>query len=143
MTMKPSTRTPTTVFLVESDHLVLAVAKEISSSAEPEFRVIGRVTSAAEALEAGVLVTSDIVLIDGELPDTNGIELARQLRERYPTLRGLILISHREENDVYGAICFGPAGFAIVDIRGARLRKSIQDVANDRLLLKSPWHRAV
>ena len=139
-TKKPSMRAAATVFLVDNDHLVPAVAKGISLTTE--FRVVGRATTAAGALEAAVLATAEIVLVDGELPDANGIELARQLRERCPTLRGLILISHREDTDVYETVCFGPAGFAIVDIRGAQLRKSLRDVATDRFLRRSRWHGA-
>ena len=142
LTMKRSTRTPTSVFLVDSEHLVRVVAAEISSGTDAEFRVIGRVSTAAEALNGDVLGSSDIVLIDGELPDGNGIELARKLRQRYPTLQGLILISHHKDIDLYGAICFGAAGFAIVDIPGVRLRKSIRDMATGQLLRHSPWHGA-
>ncbi|HEY5230041.1 MAG TPA: response regulator transcription factor, partial [Galbitalea sp.] len=142
LTMNPSTRYPTTVFLVDSEHLVGVVAAKISSGSNAELHVIGRVATAAEALTSPVLASSDIVLIDGELPDGNGIELARELRQRYPTLQGLILISHREETDVYGAICFGGAGFATVDIPGVRLRNSIRQVATGQLLRASPWHKA-
>ena len=54
-----------------------------------------------------------MVLIDISLPDMNGIELARRLRERHPTLILAILSGHRQQHYVVQALQVGVQGYIL------------------------------
>jgi DNA-binding NarL/FixJ family response regulator len=89
-------------------------------------RVIGRASSGAEALRLAEALRPDVTLVDVELGDEDGVELARQL-----TLTGssghVILISIRDRNELAELIAeSGADGF---------LRKDAIDAAAIRTLL--------
>ena len=103
--MQNPTSTPTRViklFIVEDYHLtrmgLMAVLSEF-----PQIQFIGEAESAEEALsklEAAKTEGPEILLLDLGLPGMNGIEMAQEVRKRWPDLKIIILTSHNEEQEV-------------------------------------------
>jgi DNA-binding NarL/FixJ family response regulator len=72
--------------------------------------VVGTARTSAEALRQITELQPDVVLVDINLGDENGLDLARQLVERYPRLSSsVVLISTRAERDFGGLINASPA----------------------------------
>ena len=72
--------------------------------------VVGTATTSAEALRQVAEQRPDVVLVDLNLGEESGFELARMLVERFPQLAsGVVLISTRAERDLGGLIRASPA----------------------------------
>ena len=100
-----------------------------ASLARDGLEVIGTARTSAEALRQVERLRPDVVLVDVNLGGENGFELARQLVERFPELR-VVLISTRDEDDYGSLLAASPAaGF----VRKTHLSaKAIREVVSAR-----------
>jgi DNA-binding NarL/FixJ family response regulator len=94
--------------IVDDNDSFLEVAAE--SLHGDDLDVVGTARTSAEALRQVTELQPDVVLVDINLGDESGFELARQLVERFPRLSaGVVLISTRPERDFGGLIRVSPA----------------------------------
>lgn len=105
---KPTLR----ISLVE-DHPVLGDTLREFVSGLPSVRSCTVASSAEQALEDLAAGTPDLMLIDLSLPGMNGIELIRELRNRYPELRCAILSGHRSKAYARRALAAGANGYVL------------------------------
>ncbi|MDP9391640.1 MAG: response regulator transcription factor [Actinomycetota bacterium] len=120
---------PVRVFLVDDHEIVRRGVAEVLED-DPEVTVAGEAGSVAEALARVPAVRPDVVVIDMRLPDGNGAELCRGLRERLPGLRCLVLTSYSEQEALDAAVRAGASGFLLKKIRGPALVSAVRIVAS-------------
>ncbi len=120
---------PVRVFLVDDHEVVRRGVAEVLED-DPEVTVAGEAGSVAEALARVPAVRPDVVVIDMRLPDGNGAELCRGLRERLPGLRCLVLTSYSEQEALDAAVRAGASGFLLKKIRGPALVSAVRIVAS-------------
>ena len=92
------------------------------------FEVLGTATTSAEALRMVEKQQPDVVLVDVNLGEESGLDLARELVERFPRLaEGVVLISTRAERDFGGLINASAAvGFvAKTELSAAAIRQLV------------------
>jgi DNA-binding NarL/FixJ family response regulator len=91
---------------------------------EEGFDVVGEAGDGATALSLALELAPDLVLLDVQLPDSNGFEVASQLLERSPALT-IVLISSRDRVEYGRAVeTCGARGFlAKADLSGAEIEK--------------------
>jgi DNA-binding NarL/FixJ family response regulator len=98
------------------------------------FEVVGEAADAASALTAVRELCPDVVLLDVQLPDLDGVEASAQIGD----LNGrsaIVLTSSRDLSDLPGALTDSPArGFIPKsDLSGAALRQLLAVSPGDRL----------
>jgi DNA-binding NarL/FixJ family response regulator len=76
-------------------------------SHEPDFDVVGEAATAAQAMSRIQATRPDVVVLDIQLPDGNGIDACRFLASTVPSTRCLILTSHDEMTALYAAVLAG------------------------------------
>jgi len=94
---------------------------------EEGFEVVGEAEDGATALALADKLAPDLILLDIQLPDVDGLEVASRLLEREPGLR-IVLVSSRDR-DAYGARieASGVCGFvAKADLSGAALERLLE-----------------
>jgi DNA-binding NarL/FixJ family response regulator len=79
----------------------------------PNFKCIGDFRSMEEALRQIMLSPPDLVLTDIGLPNMNGIEGTRILREKFPDLPIIVLTVHDEDDKIFQALCAGANGYLL------------------------------
>ena len=107
--------------LVVDDHAAFRARARALLEAEG-FEVIGEVADGGSALAAAERLRPDVALVDVQLPDIDGFEVAAQLR-RAGAARWIVIISGRELGDFGGRVGRSAAdGFiAKADLSGDRL----------------------
>ncbi|UOY00785.1 response regulator [Blastococcus sp. PRF04-17] len=116
------------VFLVDDHEVVRRGVAEVLED-DPGISVCGEAGSVAEALARVPAVRPDVVVIDMRLPDGDGAELCRGLRERVPGLCCLVLTSFSEQEALEAAVRAGASGFLLKQVRGPALVSAVRTVA--------------
>jgi two-component system, NarL family, response regulator DevR len=123
----------TRVFLLDDHEIVRRGLRELLESAGLE--VVGEASTAAEALRRVPAVSPDVAVLDVRLPDGDGVEVCRELRNRSPELPCLMLTSFSDDEALFDAIMAGASGYVLKQIRGDDLVDAVTRVAAGESLL--------
>lgn len=115
------------ILLVDDHELVRRGVAELLES-ETDLVVVGEAGSVTEALRCAARVDADVAVLDVRMPDGDGIELCRELRDRLPALRCLVLTS--DDATRADAIRAGAAGFLLKQVLGLTLVDAVRAVAS-------------
>lgn len=97
--------------LVVDGHPVIRSGLARVADGQPDLHVVGEAGTVAEALSLAAALAPDVVSIGTTLGDGNGLELARELRDRYTGL-GIVILTSRGEDDVlFRALETGASAF--------------------------------
>lgn len=119
----------TRVFVVE-DHMLVRQSLVRAIRAEPGFEVAGDAGSVAEALERIFHERPEILLLDIELPDGTGIDLAEQVLRTNPGTRVVFLTMRDDEATVRRALEAGADGYLPKTSSTEDLLEAVKAVAN-------------
>jgi DNA-binding NarL/FixJ family response regulator len=134
--MTSATVTPIRILLVDDSELVRRGIKTVlAAQTNPPMRVVAEAGSVAEAVAACIRDLPEIVLLDIRLPDGSGLDACRQILQRLPQTKVVILTSYSNDNFVYEAVTSGAQGYLMKEIDPAGLVTALQDVASGRSIL--------
>ncbi|HXE73018.1 MAG TPA: response regulator transcription factor, partial [Candidatus Nitrosotenuis sp.] len=94
----------------------------------PDFEVVGQASSAREALERCRLLQPDVVLMDIRLPEINGIEATRLIKQQWAHIEVIILSMYDEDEYVMEAVKAGATGYLLKDVSREQLFQTIKIV---------------
>ncbi len=97
--------------LVVDDHEIFLQSLVRLLSAQPSVKVIGTARTAAESLTAAAAYQPDVVLMDLELPDGDGIAATQRIRVLAPRTKVVMLTGHADRDVFARAVEAGCAGF--------------------------------
>jgi len=114
--------------LVVDDHPIWrdGVARDLEAAG---FTVCGTAGDAAHALRVATATRPDVVLLDLQLPDGSGVDVARQLGVLSPPPRILVLSASGERQDVLDAMTAGATGYLVKSASAAELVDGVRRVA--------------
>lgn len=119
--------------LLADDHGLLLEA--FTRLLEPEVTVVGRAADGRALVRAALELRPDIVVADVSMPELNGIEAARQIREALPGVRLIFLTVHDDPALAAEAFQAGASGFVVKSSAASELVQAIrQAVAGRRYL---------
>jgi two-component system nitrate/nitrite response regulator NarL len=98
------------VLVVEDDDVIRGLLV-MACERDPRLELAGEVSTGAEALESARAVAPDVIVLDVGLPDMNGLDVARGLREEGFAGRLLILTSRSDQRTIFEARAAGADGF--------------------------------
>jgi DNA-binding NarL/FixJ family response regulator len=104
-----------TSVLVVEDQQVLASALEIAIGTQPDLDCVGTAATVDDALAQMAERRADVVLMDIQLPGTDGIEGTRRISADYPGVSILILTAGATPQRLAAAAAAGAAGFLAKD----------------------------
>ncbi len=118
---------PRRILLVD-DHPLIADGVRAQLAAEEGLEVVGQASSGTEALEAMERLSPDLTVLDLNLPDMGGLEIARRGQADFPH-HIVVLTMHDEEEYVVHAVSAGVRGYVLKDAHPAELVRAIRTVA--------------
>jgi len=130
------------VLLLEDHELVRRGIRDLLE-ASGDIAVVIEAGSVNEAEAAYAPGAADVGVLDVRLPDGNGVELCRSLRDLDPQLRCLMLTSFADDEALDAAVLAGAQGYVLKDIRGSDLVSSVRRVASGASLLEPEVVRQV
>lgn len=115
--------------LIVDDHEVVRLGLQALFKRAGGIAVVGEAGTGREAVEAVRRLTPTVVLLDLRLPDVNGIEVCREIREIAPACKVLFLTSYVDEEAAVATILAGAQGYLLKDVLGEGLVRAIEQVA--------------
>ena len=112
-------------FLVVDDSLI-TVKKICDLLSQLGNIVVKTAATGAEAVEAYGACRPDIVTMDITMPDMDGVEATKQIRQKYPDARIIMVTSHGQEPMVLGAIKAGAKAYVLKPIDREHLDAAIK-----------------
>ena len=125
---------PVRVYLLD-DHEVVRRGLRTLLSSVPDIEVVGESGSAVEATSRIPALRPDVAVLDGRLPDGNGIEVCRAIRSVDPSINVLILTSYDDDEALFGAIMAGAAGYVLKEVNGMDLINAVRHVGDGKSLI--------
>lgn len=101
-----------TIFTVD-DYLLTRITHKKYFSNRKEFSIIGDFALANECIEKLKLTQPDVILMDVEMPDMDGIEAAKIIKEKYPKIKVIIFTSFVSKEQVLSALASGACGYVL------------------------------
>jgi DNA-binding NarL/FixJ family response regulator len=119
--------------LLVDDHQVVIEGLRRMLELEDDIKVVGEANSVDDALTKAERLSPDIVLMDIKMPEKDGIEATRLLKEKQPTCKTIMLTLYDEY--LTQAIEAGAAGYLLKDVKRDELVKAIRAAHQGRLPL--------
>ncbi|ACU84214.1 response regulator containing a CheY-like receiver domain and an HTH DNA-binding domain [Brachybacterium faecium DSM 4810] len=119
------------VILVDDENLIRsALATMLSLEADLDVR--GEAATVADGLCLAEAVQPDVAVLDLQLPDGDGLELAARIGEASPATRCLVLTSHARPGYLKRALAQGVLGFLPKTSSADQLARAVRSVAAGR-----------
>lgn len=102
---------------------------------EDDFRVIGEAATGREAVRHALETRPDVILMDIQMPDLDGVAATKAILEEKPDMRVIILTMYRQDAYVFEAVKIGARGYLLKDAGADDLVAAIRRVADGETLL--------
>lgn len=116
------------VFIVD-DHTILRDGLRNILAFEEDIEVIGETNTGEEAIRKLSLLQPDVIIVDINLPDMNGIEITKQVKDIHPSGKILILTMYSHDEYFFTALQAGADGYLLKDAPSSMLIEAIRTVA--------------
>lgn len=134
--------TPITVLLAE-DHTIVRKGIRSLLDAESDIDVVAEAENGRDAVEKAEQIHPDIVVMDHSMPILNGLEAMRQILQRQPDIKVLILTMHTNEEYVFQFLQAGAAGYLVKQSAPGELVAAIRAVFQGQSFLSPSISKAV
>jgi len=98
-------------------------------AAQKDLLIVGEAATGADALAQAASVLPDVVLMDLQMPDLNGIDATRRLVTTSPHIGVLVVTMFEEDESVFAAMRAGARGYLLKGARKAETLRAIRAVA--------------
>jgi DNA-binding NarL/FixJ family response regulator len=99
--------------LVADDHAVFREGLRAVLGPEPDMEVVGEAATGNEVLERAAALEPDVVLMDIQMPNLNGIEATRRIIEANPEVGVVVLTMFEDDDSVFFAMRAGARGYVL------------------------------
>jgi DNA-binding NarL/FixJ family response regulator len=120
---------PTRV-LIADDHALFRYGVKAMFASEEGFEVAGEASTGEEAVELAAELKPDIVLMDIQMPNLNGIEATRRILESDPGIGVVVVTMFEEDDSVFAAMRAGARGYVLKGAGVEEVIKVVRAVAN-------------
>jgi len=129
--------------LVAEDHAVVREGTIHVLEREPDFEVVGEAENGKEAVKLACDLLPDVALIDIVMPELNGVEATRQIKQLCPSVAVLILSAYDDDQFVFSLLEAGAAGYLLKSVHGHELIAAIRAVSEGEPVLHPAIARKV
>ncbi len=121
--------------VIADDHPVVRAGLRGMLEPEPDIEVVGEATNGREAVSLVGRLEPEVVLMDLQMPELDGVAATTQIRDRYPETNVLVLTTFDTDADITRAISAGATGYLLKDAPRQDLFQAIRAAARGESVL--------
>jgi NarL family two-component system response regulator LiaR len=122
--------------VVVDDHPIVRDGLVAVLSTQPDFEVVGEASSGPEAIQCVSASRPDVILLDLEMPDMDGVETLQRLREIDPALRVIVFTAFDTDERIVKAVRAGAQGYLLKGVPRDEIFNAIRVVHAGGALLQ-------
>jgi DNA-binding NarL/FixJ family response regulator len=115
--------------LIADDHAVFREGLRAVLGPESDMEVVGEAATGNEVLERAEELGSDVILMDIQMPEVNGIEATRRILETTPHIGVVVLTMFEDDDSVFSAMRAGARGYVLKGADPSEILKVVRAVA--------------
>jgi two-component system response regulator DegU len=115
--------------VLADDHGIVRDGIKSTLRDEKTFKIVGEASNGLEAIERVKTLAPDIIIIDINMPEMNGIDATTIITKKYPNTKSLVLSMHDNEDYILKSIEAGASGYLLKDTNKEEFVKAIKAVA--------------
>jgi len=120
--------------LIADDHALFREGVHAILKAVPDIEIVGEAGSGGEVITLASDLKPDVILMDIQMPDINGVEATQRILKTQPDA-GIIIVTMLEDDDsLFSAMRAGARGYVLKGADKAEMLKSIRAVAEGEAL---------
>lgn len=126
--------TPATILLID-DHPLLRQGIKQLVDMEDQMDVIGEASNATDGIRLAVELEPDLILMDLNMPEMDGIEALKKLREQNISSRIVMFTVSDQEEDVVAALRAGADGYLLKDMEPEDMMAQLSQAAVGKMVI--------
>ncbi|QZA32854.1 response regulator transcription factor [Hydrogenibacillus sp. N12] len=115
--------------LIADDHTLFREGLKRILEMEEDLEIVGEAGDGEEALRLVEALRPDVILMDINMPNLNGVEATRVIHERHPDAKIIVLSIHDDAQYVYRALQLGATGYLLKEVDAETLVEAVRLVA--------------
>ena len=129
--------------LLADDHAVMRSGLRLLIDNQADMHVVGEAGDGLQASDQAAALQPDVVLLDLTMPKIDGLTSLKQIRERAPHARVLILTMHADEQYLREALSRGAAGYVVKQAADQEVLSAIRAVMRGELYIHPSMTKAL
>lgn len=102
---------------------------------EDDIDVVAVAENGQKGYEAVAKFLPDVVLMDIRMPELNGVEATKLIKENYPKTAVVILTTFDDDEYILDSLSYGASGYILKDIKGDKLIQAVRDAYDGNMIL--------
>jgi RNA polymerase sigma factor (sigma-70 family) len=123
--------------LIVDDYPVVREGLRTMLSTDRTVQVVGEASDGAEAVAMVAEKKPNVVLMDIRMPNMDGIEATRQIKDKYPSTAVIVLTTYDSDAHVIDAVRAGASGYLLKDVSRELLLHTIRTVSSGTTLIRT------
>jgi len=123
-----------TVLLVD-DHAIVRQGVRTFLATQPDISVVAEAGTGAEAVALAAQYVPDVILMDLIMPDMDGVEATRRVKQVSPRSQVVVMTSYHEDEHIFPALKAGALSYLLKDISSEELAAAIRKAAVGEAIL--------
>jgi DNA-binding NarL/FixJ family response regulator len=115
--------------LIADDHPLVRQGLKAALASMPDVEIVAEAATGQTAIREAVLHQPDVVVMDLQMPDLNGIEATRELARAVPSAAVLVLTMFDDDDWVFAAMRAGARGYVLKGAEQQEITRAIMAVA--------------
>jgi DNA-binding NarL/FixJ family response regulator len=120
--------------LIADDHTLFRDGLRALLASVDDIEVVGEASSGKEAQAKAVELQPDVILMDIQMPDLNGIEATRQILQTSPHIGIIVLTMFQDDDSVFAVMRAGARGYVLKGADQEVLLRALRAVAKGESL---------
>jgi DNA-binding NarL/FixJ family response regulator len=121
---------PPTRILIADDHQLFRDGLKGLLQAAPDFEVVAEAADGQQALRLAAEHRPDVILMDIQMPELNGIEATRRIIAQQPEIKILMLTMFEDDASVFAAMRAGARGYVLKGVKHDEMLRAVQATAS-------------
>ena len=123
--------------LLADDQDILTEGLKLILGAEEDIEIVGTANNGKKAYDLCRLRKPDVVLMDIQMPEVNGVEATAMIKNDFPNIKIIVLTTFNDDEYIYDALKNGASGYLLKDASTSEILKAVRTVYNGGALIQS------